>query len=96
MAPAARWTLVQSRRYERHLKGYRHDQAITGALSERLESLRGVEESERLGDHKIGRLEGTYGMRLSKSVRLLYAVDHPARVIRLLDIGNHKEVYGRD
>ena len=90
------WELVKSKRYEKHVKKFWCDQVVSKMLCERLKSLMGAEDPERLGDHKIGRLNGTYGIRLSKSVRLLYAVDCPARVIRLLDIGNHKEVYGRD
>lgn len=96
MTLRARWTLVKSKRYEKHVKAYLHDQRITKALCERLESLRDAKCPERLGDHKIGRLNGAYGTRLSKSVRLLYVIDYSARVIRLLDIGDHKEVYGHD
>lgn len=96
MTPETKWRLVTSKRFEKHMKGYRHDQAIIKALCERLESLQGAEDPERLGDHKLGQLNKTYGTRPSKSVRLLYAVDCATQVIRLLDIGNHKEMYGRD
>lgn len=78
------------------MKGYRRDRVVTKTLRERLVSLRDAEHPEQLGDHKIGRLNGVYGIWLSKSVRLLFTVDYATRVILLLDIGNHKVVYGHD
>ncbi len=96
MTPEAKWGLVKSRQYDKHKKGYLHDQAVSKALCERLESLQNAEDPGRLGDIKIGPLKGVYGTRLSKSVRLLFVVDYDAQLIRLLDIGDHKKVYGRD
>lgn len=99
MAPEVKWKLRQSDRYENHAKAYRRDHVVAKALRERLVSLRDAEHPERLGDHKIGRLNGVcgvYGAWLSKSVRLLFTVGYATRVILLLDIGNHKVVYGHD
>lgn len=99
MTLAVKWELHQSGWYESHVKGYRRDTVVTKTLRERLVSLRDAEHPEQLGDHKIGRLNGVcgvYGIWLSKSVRLLFTVDYATRVILLLDIGNHKVVYGHD
>ena len=99
MTLAVKWELHQHGRYEDHVKKYQRDQVVTKALRERLMSLRDAERPERLGDHKIGRLNGVcgaYGAWLSKSVRLLFTVDYTAHAILLLDIGNHKVVYGKD
>ncbi len=96
MTSEAKWILVQSRQYEKHRKRYLHDQNVSKALCERLKSLQDAKDPERLGDIKVGPLNGAYGTRLSKSVRLLFVVDRGAKVIRLLDIGDHKNVYRRD
>lgn len=96
MTPEAKWGLVKSKQYDKHRKRHLHDQAVSEALCERLKSLQNAEDPGRLGGIKLGPLNGVYGAWLSKSVRLLFVVDYGTQVIRLLDIGNHKEVYGRD
>lgn len=96
MTTEVKWKLVQSNQYVKHMKRYRHDQAVIKVLHERVKSLRKATEPRRLGDIKVGQLNGAYGTRLSKSVRLLFTVDDDAHEIRLLNIGNHKEVYGHD
>lgn len=61
-----------------------------------MNTLQAAPDPRRLGGRKFGRLEGVYGAKLSKSVRLLYVVDYDARQIKLLAIGNHEETYGSD
>lgn len=96
MTPAAKWVFDEGPQYKKHKRKYMHNQTVNKALCERLESLQVARDPGRLGDIKLGPLNGVYGTRLSRSVRLLYLVDHAAQVIRLLAIGDHKEVYGRD
>ena len=91
MTSEAKWILVQSRQYEKHMKRYLHDQNVSKALCERLKSLQDAKDPERLGDIKVGPLNGAYGTRLSKSVRLLFVVDRGAKVIRLLDMGGSQK-----
>ncbi|MXY61431.1 MAG: hypothetical protein F4Y82_04895 [Cenarchaeum sp. SB0665_bin_23] len=96
MTSEVKWILVQSRQYEKHRKRYQHDQNVSKTLCERLKSLQDAKDPERLGDIKVGPLNGAYGTRLLKSVRLLFMVDSGAKIIRLLDIGDHKNVYSHD
>lgn len=54
MTSEAKWILVQSRQYEKHMKRYLHDQNVSKALYERLKSLQvqkilSVWETSRLG-----------------------------------------------
>lgn len=96
MSMTAKWTFVESSSYGRCRRSYSRDHNVLKALDELLNTLQVAPDPRRLGDRKFGRLEGVYGAKLSKSVRLLYVVDYDARQIKLLAIGNHKETYGRD
>ena len=42
-----------------------------------------------------GPLEGSYSYRLTRSYRLLYSVDVHNRIVHLLDMGDHKDLFGR-
>jgi mRNA-degrading endonuclease RelE of RelBE toxin-antitoxin system len=35
-------------------------------------------------------------LRLTKSYRLAYRVDHANKTIQLVSVGDHKEIYGKD
>lgn len=94
-----KWKLVQSNRYAKRMKKYRRNREVNKVLDERLKSLQAAADPRRLGEIKFRQMNGAdeaYGTWLSKSVRLLFAVDDDAQEIRLLDMGSHKEVYGRD
>jgi len=87
------WAFCESKPYKKHRKKYVHDQVVMKSLSERLKSLQAAQDPRRLGDIKIGNLNGAYGLWLSRSVRLLYAVNCDTQEIILLNMGDHKEVY---
>lgn len=53
-------------------------------------------DPERPGDHKRGSLNRLYGCRITKSYRLLYYVDRSRKEVVMVDLGGHKNVYGRD
>ena len=46
---------------------------------------------------KLGKYEayGCYSYRLTKSSRLIYRIDFQEKVIHLVSVGDHKEVYGK-
>ena len=48
-----------------------------------------------LGKRMRGPLEGSYSCRLTRSYRLLYSVDVHNRIVHLLDMGDHKDLFGR-
>jgi mRNA-degrading endonuclease YafQ of YafQ-DinJ toxin-antitoxin module len=97
MALAAIWELVEEALFKRRRKKYRHDHVVRKSLQSVLESLQGAEAPDRLGEPKKDRrFNETYVTRLTKSLRLQYSVDLDTQKIRLLNMGDHKEVYGRD
>jgi addiction module RelE/StbE family toxin len=61
-----------------------------------IEELSNATDATKLGQRKHGRLEYCYAYEIGKSVRLLYVVIWDLRIIELLRVGSHKEVYGKD
>ena len=49
-----------------------------------------------MGERKHGHLRHLYSYRITKSIRLLYLVDRRRNAIALVDLDDHKNVYGRD
>ena len=91
-----KWEVVTSAKFDKGRAQYSRDKSIGRRLQERLELLPWAKDPGRLGDRKSGRLSGVYSLKISKSIRLLYVVDYDKHQIRLLGMGNHKEMYGRD
>ena len=60
-----------------------------------VKDLSGSDDPRTLGKRMRGHLDGCYSCRLTKSYRLLYRVDAHDRIVRLLDMGDHKELFGR-
>lgn len=50
----------------------------------------------RVGRRKRGSLRQLYSYDLTKSFRLLYSVDRRGMEIHLVDLDDHKNLYGRD
>lgn len=93
---ADKWSVVEGTKFDKNRAQYVRDENINKRLQEQLELLPQAEDPGRLGDRKSGRLKGAYTIKLSKSIRLLYVVDYDEYQIRLLGVGDHKEIYGRD
>lgn len=90
------WEIVASGAFDKKAKKYSRDKQIRSSLDACLALLHNEESPERLGNLKTGPLGGVYAYNLTKSIRLLYLVDYNTRTIKLIDIGDHKEVYGKD
>ena len=55
-----------------------------------------ADDPGRMGERKHGQLHHLYTYRLTKSLRLLYFVDRRRNEIVLVDLDDHKNLYGRD
>lgn len=49
-----------------------------------------------VGSRKRGCLRDCYSYRITRSHRLIYAVDYEKRTVYLLDLDDHKGIFGRD
>lgn len=61
-----------------------------------IRTLAGSDDPRRLGTFKRGKKYAAYYYELGKSFRLVYQIINEEMVILLLDVGDHKEVYGKD
>lgn len=53
-------------------------------------------DPRNLGDLKHGRYRYCYGIHLTKSHSLIYRIFEEKRIIQLIDLDDHKNLYGRD
>ena len=90
------WDVVESSRFQKDKRKYSRDEQVCKALASCLTYLPREEDPGRMGDVKCGPYAGTYGYRLTKSIRLIYKVDRDTHQITLEVMGTHKEVYGSD
>jgi mRNA-degrading endonuclease RelE of RelBE toxin-antitoxin system len=63
---------------------------------EAIKNLAGSDDPTKLGTFKRGKKYSAYYYELDRSSRLAYRVINEEMVILLLDVGDHKEVYGKD
>lgn len=78
------------------MKKYSRVKEITKKLDEYTKCFKSSPNPERFGDMKTGRYKNMYGIAITKSIRLIYKVDHTSHKIIFYAIGDHKEVYGND
>lgn len=90
-----RWIVVQSDLFAKQVKLYSRNTELIKKLEELVESFQHVDDPGRIGDRKSGQFKGVRVARLSKQNRLMYEVMYDKHEIRLLKIGDHKQVYGR-
>lgn len=61
-----------------------------------VENLMHAADPARMGERKHGRMHHLYSYRITKSLRLLYFIDRRRGVITLVDLDDHKNLYGKD
>lgn len=92
----ATWNLQPSDRFCDSLWHYRADKAVINNWRHLSASMARSDNPASMGVPKKGRYGGCLGTSITKSVVLVYRIDYAARRIDLLDMGDHKRVYGRD
>ncbi len=63
---------------------------------EAVKTLANSDDPRKLGTFKRGRKYSAYYYELGRSFRLVYQLINEEMVILLLDVGDHKQVYGKD
>lgn len=66
------------------------------ALEEAISDLANSDNPASLGSRKRGSFSDAYSYDIGKSVRIIYRVNFNNKVIVLVAVGSHKEVYGKD
>ena len=89
------WNIQESETVREQLEYYRADKAVTHSYLQFVKELARSGNPASMGSPKKGRHHGAFGRRITKSVRLVYRICYAARRIDLVNLGDHKRVYGR-
>ncbi len=89
------WSIEDNAIFRKLYKKYVKVTNVADTVNSRIEDLRTASEPARLGDKKHAPYRNTYGINITKSVRLLYTINYKEHKILLVAIGDHKEVYRR-
>ena len=90
------WKVRDQDRIKKGLKGIKGNERAIKNLLEFLEDLKVCKDPARIGKRKAGLYRNCYGVHLTKSVSLLYRIDYRSHAVYLIDLGDHKRLYGRD
>ena len=58
--------------------------------------MQNADDPAELGTRKHGEYSNAYSFEIGVSIRLIYSVDFENKIIKLIALGSHKEVYGKD
>lgn len=81
---------------EKKLKKIRSDKIAITNFKRIVVELTNSENPRKMGDLKHGRYRYCYGIHVTKSYTLLYRVFDEEKIIQLVDLDDHKNLYGRD
>jgi mRNA-degrading endonuclease YafQ of YafQ-DinJ toxin-antitoxin module len=81
---------------DKKLKKYKANKPLINNYLGFLEELKLVNDPATLGEIKCGQYKNCRGMHLTKSHSLIYYVDYAKRTVFLIDLDDHKNLYGRD
>ncbi len=90
------WTIQESRSIVKSLQYYKADKAVSNNYHRLVDELPHLDNPANMGIPKKGRYSGCIGAHITKSVVVVYRIDHAAHRIDLLKMGDHKMVYGSD
>ena len=87
------YQLVPTTQFKRRLKVFiRKHPELTSVMEQRLEALRRNPTNPKLVTHKLtGKLKGKLALSITYHYRLAFQID--GRLVYLLSIGTHDEVY---
>ncbi|MDE1863162.1 MAG: hypothetical protein KGI33_09645 [Thaumarchaeota archaeon] len=81
---------------EKKLKKFRSDKVVITNFKRIVVELVNSENPRKMGELKHGRYRYCYGIHATKSHTLLYRVFDEEKIIQLIDLDDHKNLYGRD
>lgn len=78
------------------LKKFRTDKAIIQGYKRIVGDLAVSDDPRKLGESKHGRYKYCYAIHVSKSHSLVYRVFFAENIVQLIDLDDHKNLFGRD
>ena len=81
---------------EKKIKKFKSDKTIIDNFKKIVVELANSDDPRSMGDLKHGRYRYCYGIHITKYYSLIYRIFEEKRVIQLIDLDDHKNLYGRD
>lgn len=81
---------------EKKLKKFKSNKPLIKNYKIFIEELKTTIDPRTLGELKHARFQYCYGKHLTKSHSLIYYVDFQKRIVYLIDLDDHKNLYGKD
>lgn len=78
------------------LNKYKANKQLVSNCRNFIKELETVEDPGRIGEIKCGQYKNCRGKHMTKSHSLIYYVDYTTRTVFLIDLDDHKNLYGRD
>lgn len=90
------WQIDSSSHIEKKLKRFKLDKAIIEGFKRIIQELANSDDPRLIGEIKHGKYRYCYAIHITKSHSLLYRVFNDEKIIQLIDLDDHKNLYGRD
>ncbi|MEX0656502.1 MAG: hypothetical protein WD154_03020 [Nitrosopumilaceae archaeon] len=81
---------------DRKLRKFKSDKAIIDGFKRAIRDLASSNDPRQIGELKHGKYRYCYAIHITKSHSLVYRVFVTEKVIQLIDLDDHKNLYGRD
>ncbi|SMH72222.1 type II toxin-antitoxin system RelE/ParE family toxin [Candidatus Nitrosotalea okcheonensis] len=81
---------------DKKLRKFRSDKAVIDGYFRILEELKMAQDPRSIGERKHGVLRNCYAIHLTKNHSLLYTYYPDQNLVKLIDLDDHKNLYGRD
>lgn len=92
----ARWKVQSDDSIDKSLRRYKANRPVGDNYAQVVQSLADSDAPETVGVLKKGKYARCFGTHITKSVVLIYRVDYKRHRIDLIELGDHKMVYGKD
>lgn len=81
---------------KKKLKKFKSDKAIINGYYRALEELSVAPDPTKIGERKHGIYRNCHAIHITKNHSLLYRYFHEQDLLHLIDMDDHKNLYGRD
>lgn len=91
------WTVIPvDDTIDKKLKKYKGNNPLIKNFKNFIKELETTNDPATLGNVKHGQYKNCYGKHMTKSHSLIYAIDYTKFIVYLIDLDDHKNLYGRD
>ena len=90
-----RWEISDGYKLPKALKNPKGNAPVLHSYARLIEKMKSCDNPSVFGERKHGKYKHCYGAHLTRSVSVVYSIDYVAHTVLVLDIGDHKWLYGR-